>query len=169
MLNANRLLLLCHLANNKRRRILAYIAVRSSCRWSHTISLRIRIRDPVLFNFWVQIRDNFFPDPESRIQDSTDIFWELNINFVGKKCLNSLQLNQIFFCTSICSKKVRQLIYFPLLFLLLFDPRSGIRYPRSGTEIWDPGYKKIQTRDKKPRIHNAAYTYTNRSSWAQNL
>ncbi len=121
------------------------------------------------------IRNRIFPDLGSRIPNP--YFWELSVNFLGKKFYNSLKIGPNFFlhhfkkkiiCNFVkflATKKGMTIIFFsPLSFVLVFwsgirDTRSGIRDPRSGirdrrSEIWDP---RSGIRDPRSRIRDPGW------------
>jgi hypothetical protein len=91
--------------------------------------------------FWTNgsgIWNRFFPDLGSQ----NHIFWELNVNFLGKKLLyNSLKIDQFFFSSVqnkiifnfvifVATKKVGQKFFPSLSFVAVFGSR--IRYPGRG-------------------------------------
>ncbi len=123
--------------------------------------LRIRIRDPVPFDPWIQ--DRFFPDPGSRIPNP--YFEILATIFWGKKfynSFNSLKINPNYFLQHFKNKsnsKFSEILnflkfmvtrksmttnIFPSLFCCCF----WIRDP--GSQIRDPGWVKIRIWDKHP-------------------
>jgi hypothetical protein len=120
-----------------------------------------------LFDPWIQDPDSgigFFPildsDLGSRLPDLKPIFCELNDNFLGKKFYNFLQIGPKFFLRLL---KIKIIFNFVIFVATKKGRTRNFSSPFSfvavfGSEIRDPGWKKIMIRDKHPGSATLAKT-----------